>query len=105
MQGFLLEEKLCLPDSHLGFADRLLLAPSGQPGNSGSMLWNMAILGDDGDADDEEEEDVDDEEPGDDITGVTSTAAKARAGPDIYSQLEPDKGDDVDDDYDNDDQW
>ena len=47
----------------------------------------MAILGDDGDDDDEEDEDGDeDEKAANDITGVTSTAAKAGARPDISSR-------------------
>ena len=58
----------------------------------------MAILGDDGDDDeeDDEEDDEDEDEDGDeeeeekeaanDITGVTSTAAKAGVRPDISSR-------------------
>ena len=45
----------------------------------------MAILGDDGDDDDEQDGD-EDEKAANDITGVTSTAAKARARPDISSR-------------------
>ena len=58
------------------------------------MLWNIAILdGDNGDDDDDEDEeegfdDDDEDEEANDITGVTSTAAKARAWPDISSRLE-----------------
>ena len=41
-------EKLWLPDSHLGFADRLLLSPSGQqPGNLDSMAFLRVGDGDD----------------------------------------------------------
>ena len=55
------------------------------------MLWNMAILGDDGDDDEEDDEEDDDDEEeekeaANDITGVTSTAAKAGARPDISSR-------------------
>ena len=81
-------EKLWLPDSHLGFADRLLLSPSGQqPGNLDSMAFLRVGDGDDDSYDDDDKE-------VNDITGVTSTAAKAR------NRIEDDSpaGDDFDHD-------
>ena len=87
-------EKLWLPDSHLGFADRLLLSPSGQqPGNLDSMAFLRVGDGDD-DIHDDDGSYRDDDKEVNDITGVTSTAAKAR------NRIEDDSpaGDDFDHD-------